>query len=512
MRELNGAALSLPQTSLASLLDAETPPGAVGSFADRLRTKLSFAAPICTSLTALAFCTWASYRLGQSFAFTGFLDLVLVVLTALYGGFWQATAISIAAVATLNYYFIPPIFSFENTPANWVALGAFEFTAVVISRLSLRANWRAIEAIAKQREMERLYETSRRILLLDSSAEPGNHIARLIREIYQLTSVQVFDAPSGVTYRFGESVPGAEQHLLNTYLQSADSFNSGTRSWYCVMRLGARVVGGLALHGTPMSKPAATALASLSGIGFERARAMQRESHAQAARQTEQLRTAVLDALAHQFKTPLTIARTASSGLLAVGGLSDLQIELITVIDQQASKLEHLASRLLTAARLDGTEFMPCTEPVFFSQLASAAIQGLDQEADRRRFQISVSNGEIPISADRELILTSLAQLVDNAVKYSEPGSPIIVTINANGRNVVAAVRTKGLVVTPSECKRIFERFYRAPETCHVPAGTGLGLSIVKKIVEAHHGSVWAEGQAGYGTAFSISLPAARAT
>jgi K+-sensing histidine kinase KdpD len=74
-------------------------------------------------------CTWVSFHIGQTFAFTGFLYLVLVVLAALYGGFWQATLVSIAAAACLNYYFVPPIFSFANSPANWVALGAFEFTA-----------------------------------------------------------------------------------------------------------------------------------------------------------------------------------------------------------------------------------------------------------------------------------------------------------------------------------------------------------------------------------------------
>jgi signal transduction histidine kinase len=76
---------------------------------------------------------------------------------------------------------------------------------------------------------------------------------------------------------------------------------------------------------------------------------------------------------------------------------------------------------------------------------------------------------------------------------------------------VVLKVTNKGLVVTPNERERIFERFYRAPETQHMPAGTGLGLSIVKKIVEAHQGSVWAEGESNYGTSFSISLPAAPA-
>jgi two-component system sensor histidine kinase KdpD len=257
-----------------------------------------------------------------------------------------------------------------------------------------------------------------------------------------------------------------------------------------------------------MTKLAATALASLSGVALERVRALQREARAEAARQTEQLRTAVLDALAHQFKTPLTVARTASSGLLAVGGLTELQTELVTVIDEQARTLDRLASRLLSAAMLDGTEFKPKREPVLFSGLIRGAIGRLDQETDRKRFRVSVPDPEAPILADRELILTSIAQLIDNAIKYSEPGSPIEVACAAKETAVVLTVRNKGIVIAQQDRERVFERFYRAPETQHLPAGTGLGLSIVKKIVASHHGSVWAEGEAGYGTSFSMSLPA----
>jgi signal transduction histidine kinase len=191
-----------------------------------------------------------------------------------------------------------------------------------------------------------------------------------------------------------------------------------------------------------------------------------------------------------------------------VGGLSELQTELVTVIDEQARTLDHLASRLLGAAMLDNTDFTPKREPVLVSSLIHAAIERLDQVADRERFRVSVPNPESPILADRELILTSIAQLADNAIKYSEPGSPIEIASTANETAVVLTVRNKGLVIAQQDRERVFERFYRAPETQHLPAGTGLGLSIVKKIVASHRGSVWAEGEAGYGTTFSISLPA----
>ena len=475
-----------------------------------LRRTLLPALPGFLALAGVALCTWVSFRVGQTFAFTGFLYLVFVVLAALYGGFWQATVISVAAAACLNYFFVPPIFSFANSPANWVALGAFELTALVISRLSQRAQLRASEAVAGRRDMERLYETSRRILLLDSSGEPGNLIPALIRDIFDLRAVQLFDAQSAATYQSGESPTVAEQHTRDAYFRNTDTFDLETHSWYCVVRLGVRPVGGLALIDTEMTKLAATALASLCGIAIERARTLQRECRAQAARQTEQLRTAVLDALAHEFKTPLAVARTASSGLLAVGGLSDLQMELVTTIDQQANKLDHLASRLLRAAMLDNTEFKPQREPLLFSSLVGVVLRKLESPADRERFRVSDPSREMPVLADRELILTAIAQLVDNAVRYSEPGSPIDIRFAAKNSEVILTVRSKGIVVASSDRERVFERFYRAPATHHLPAGTGLGLSIVKKIVDAHLGCVWAEGEVGYGTSFSLALPVAR--
>jgi two-component system sensor histidine kinase SenX3 len=135
------------------------------------------------------------------------------------------------------------------------------------------------------------------------------------------------------------------------------------------------------------------------------------------------------------------------------------------------------------------------------------AIQELPQQSDRDRFQVAVPVHEPPIFADRELILTALAQLIDNAVKYSVPNSPIDVGLALREAAVVLSVRNQGLVVAAADRERIFERFYRAPEAQRCSAGTGLGLSIVKTIAADHQGHVWADGEPGYGTVFSLYLP-----
>ncbi len=464
--------------------------------------------PCFLSLAGVFVCTWTSFRLGQNLATVGFLYLVFVVLAAVYGGFWQATLISVISVACLDYFFNAPIFSFSvDRVSSWVELGAFEFTALVISRLSDRAQLRALEADAERRDTARLYQTARRILLFDSRGNSGDLVASLIREVFDLRSVVLFDGLSGSLYESGDRALGVDQRTRDAYLLDTNTFDSEEKRWFCVLRLGARPVGALALCGTTMTDLTATALASLGAIALERERTLVKQNHAEAARQAEQLRTAVLDALAHKFRTPLTVIRTASSGLPAAGELSELQTDLVSLIDQEAKKLNALASRLLGAPNLDSAEFAPQPEPLLLSRLMKAAIQELEQQADRDRFQMSAPAQEPPVFADRELILTALAQLVDNALKYSVPESPIEVRLRVKEAAVVLTVRSQGLVVAPADRERIFERFYRAPGAQHSSVGTGLGLSIVKTIASDHRGHVWAEGEPDYGTTFSLSLP-----
>jgi two-component system, OmpR family, sensor histidine kinase KdpD len=453
-------------------------------------------------------CTWISFRFGQNLASVGFLYLVFVVLAAVYGGFWQATLISLLSVGCLDYFFSEPIFSFRvGRVSDWIELSAFELTALVITQLSNRARLKTLEAQAERRDTARLYQAARQVLLLDCTDDPGNPVTALIRETFELQGVVLFDGFSGSYYESGDHIPDGERRTRDALIHSEDKYTSSEKTWFCTLHSGIRPVGALALCGTEMKHITATALASLCAIAIERSRTLQKQNQAEALRQAEQLRTAVLDALAHKFKTPLTVIRTATSGLPAAGRLSELQTELVSLIDQEAKKLNELASRLLGAPDLDATEFAPQPEPLLFSRLVKAAIEELERQEDRDRFEVTAPVPEPPVFADRELILTALAQLVDNALKYSQPESLIEAGLSFQETVVTLTIRSRGLVVALAERERIFERFYRAPGAQCSAVGTGLGLSIVKTIATDHHGHVWAEGEPDYGTKVSLSLP-----
>ena len=199
---------------------------------------------------------------------------------------------------------------------------------------------------------------------------------------------------------------------------------------------------------------------------------------------------------------------SASTRRVSAGDLSATHSELVTLIDEQSRKLNDLASRLLSAGNLDVADFQPQCEALFVSDLVTAAIGTVCPEESRGRFACSIPRDEIPVLADRKLMATALAQLVDNAVKYSEPASPIGIAVALVNQEVTFTIESLGDPIPPGDRERVFDRFYRSSGAPNRPPGTGLGLSIVKRIVDAHRGRVWAESGAGGRSIFSIALPA----
>jgi two-component system sensor histidine kinase KdpD len=471
----------------------------------------------CAPLMLVAICTWGAFHFHLNLATMGFIYLILVIATAIRDGFWVATAISVVSALCLNYFFAPPLFSLSvSDPANWAALVAFELTALVISRLSKLASDRAAEATRARSDAERLYDVSLRVFQLNRSQDPGKLLATVICEVFDLNAVVLFDALSCNTYSAvgagredlsSEIISMAEAGARRVFLADSNEFDPVREIRFCLLRSSLGPSGGLAVCG-PLQPLIATALASLCEITLDRYRAVERECNAEAVRLGEQLRAAVLDSLAHQIKTPVSTIWAASSGLLALGGLSETQELLMGLLDEQSERLSGIASQLVTTARLDASAIAPKRELLRLSDVVDATVQTLDPQKAYPRLRISYADREMQILGDRRLISNALGQIINNAFKYSTRNTAITIRVGSGATGATVSVQNEGPTIQPSDRDRIFDRFYRSEIIRQKSSGSGLGLSIVKRVVEAHEGSVWVDSQAGT-TTFSLAFPLA---
>ncbi|MCU1291817.1 MAG: integral rane sensor signal transduction histidine kinase [Bryobacterales bacterium] len=436
----------------------------------------------------------------------GSLELLLIVLIALRWGRFHATVASVFAVFCLNYLFIPPIFKLTVTePGNWVSHLTFESTALLVGALSSKARINAARADLQRQRTAKLYELSRAILLLDWRNSTAAQLASLIREMVGVEWVDLWVIYDPAHTSTGDEAILSEDSAEQTYCEGKDSDDLDLRTSRRVLHLGTTPIGAMVLRGWDIDPLLADAVGSLAAIAFERARSLENEKRAEASRNIEQLRTAVLDGLAHAFKTPLTAIQTASSGLLAIGRMTETQTELVSIIDGEAGMLSKLATRLLQTAALEAKQVRLSRSKFSAVALIESLMQTQEQTA-RDRIELIAASPVILVEADAELIRLAVGQLLDNAVKYSKVDSKIQVSVVQGDVETLISVVNSGVAIGAEERDRVFERFYRGPDAVRGPAGTGLGLSIVKKIAEAHQGRTWVKCE-GDKTSFVFAMP-----
>jgi two-component system sensor histidine kinase KdpD len=482
----------------------------VGLESTHLTRRLRTLAQCLIASVVLALLTYGGFVLQINLLTISLIFLLIVMAVASRFGFWQASFTSLVAVLLLDYYFEPPLFSLEvENYGIFVALVTFEVTALTISRLHGREMRIAREAAIHRAGMEHLYELSRSTMLLDFRQPPGPQLAVLIHRIFNVRAVALFDMSLGRQDRAGEWGAGEEDMAKECYLCDAAQDDLQTQTSQRVLRtgLGPEPVGALVLRGK-MNPLVVDALAALAAIAIDRHQSFEKEDRAEKAKQGEQLRAAVMDALAHELKTPLTAVQTASSGLLELGGLTDSQAELVTLIDEEAVRLNELCTRLLATARLDGRQVGLDMDDVNVKDLILEVLDGQPASLERDRIQVTVDDPGLTVNADRGLMAMILAQYIDNARKYSTPQTPIEIAARKSHTDALISVHNFGSTIRIEDRERVFDRFYRAPDMKDSVPGTGIGLSAVRKAAEAHHGHVWVISDEKEGTTFFLSLPA----
>lgn len=451
--------------------------------------------------------TLLSYRLHFNLSSATSIHLFLVVVIALRWGLLEASLVSILSVACIDYFFTEPLFHFYMTDSHdWIALLVFEATALVVSSLSNQVSHHARELERRQSQQQKLYEFSQHILLLNRDAAIDQQLIDFMRSSLQAKGVALWNAYEMHQCKSGDC-DFSDDEVRSAYFLEANEDDISTGVSQRILRLGTRPIGALFVCGHSLDSVSINAAASLAAVAIERARSFTIEANAEAAKQSEQLRSAILDGLAHAFKSPLTTIRASSSGLLAMNTLSGAEKRLVGLIDRHAGHLSDLANHLLLTAKLDGGDLKVKREQVNVAQLIQDTIAESSQELDGHPIDFPSSSGSSAAYADKKLLQMALFQVLDNAAKYSRPKSQVVIAIQEEEAELVIRIRNEGSFIPDGEREKVFQRFYRCPESVKSISGTGIGLSVVRRIAEAHRGRTWVESDHVKGTTFAIALP-----
>ena len=435
------------------------------------------------------------------------LYLLIVVPTALLCGFWQAVIVSLLAVVVQTWFTVrQPHLVMAASAANTLTLLVFVLVALTVSRLSSRVTGHAREAESWGGQMHDLYEFTRRTLQMNLHVEPGEQLVELVHEIFDLEAVAIFDADLHEVYQAGYWSVDPQEMAQNVYYFETSDDDPAIGVGRRVVRLGNVPIGSLVVRGetSPLTN---NAIASLIAITFDRYRAFANESRIETERRTEQLRSTVLDSLAHAYKTPLTAIRAAGTGLVEMGRLSAGQSELVSLINEQTTVLSELTTRLLTTARLDAGEVAIHAEEVTVGSMIEEVVTGLKDRLASMKVAVEVDES-LALCCDRQLMVMLLTQYIDNACKYSIFGTTITIRAVVANAEAIFSVHSYGPVIPIADRERIFDRYYRSANYSNRAPGTGIGLSVAKRVAQIHGGYVWVSSDEHEGTTFFAAIPA----
>jgi two-component system sensor histidine kinase KdpD len=279
-------------------------------------------------------------------------------------------------------------------------------------------------------------------------------------------------------------------------------------AYFIPVRLGVRPIGSLGISGAQLSRQSMEAVSTLVAIAIERARAVEQLGQTEAERRGERLKSALLDSITHDFRTPLTSMKAAVSSLLSPAVSDSGQArELLTIIDEECDRLNHLVEEAGEMAKLEAGEIVLDLASTPVVDIVQAALGHCKIALTGRRVDLRVSPNLPMVRADRERAKEALVQLIDNANLYSPKEQPITIAAELLGDAVSVSVADRGPGIDDFEQTMIFDKFYRGKDQRYLVRGTGMGLPIAKAIITAQQGNMSVTSQLGHGSVFSFTLP-----
>ncbi len=442
----------------------------------------------------------------------GFTFLLAVLIISATWGLWYAIFLSVAAAAAYNYFFLPPLYKFTIAdPQNWIALFTFLATAIIASELAERARREAHQSKQRRNELERLYSFSQRLLEADNVFGLLNNLPVYIVDSFGVIGVAIFLENKGKTYYSDAAmqvvIPVEQLKAISG--RGEPALDRSSKTCFMPIRMGVRSIGSLGALGCDLSRETLEAIGSLVAIAIERITTAEKLTKAEATRESDRLRTLLLDSVTHEFRTPLTAIKASAEALLSEIELQKPQLkEFATVINEESDRLNRLIGEAEEVAQLDAMQIKLQIEPHHLREAVDVALQQSKRALEHHKIEIVISD-ELPhVRMDVKRIAEVLSQLLENAAKYSPPQNTIQITGELRDADLLTSVADHGPGIDDFDQAMIFEKFYRGRDQREAIRGTGMGLAIAKAIVELHGGKIGVTSQLGRGSLFYFSLPA----
>ncbi|MGB7758966.1 MAG: ATP-binding protein [Bryobacteraceae bacterium] len=456
----------------------------------------------------IATVTVVCYRIHLNSASTALLFLIAIVLQSLDCGFWEAAIVCVLATASLDWFFIDPLFTFRVAHGlDVVTLFCLMIVSLVVTRIQSRSRSEARESRVQRENMERLYQVGMELFAQAPSATPGPALLRPFWTRLDLDAVCLFDQATMELHEIGTSRRDLASKTRDGYISGRNRAYPELGVVVHCLRERDAILGAIGFEGLRNPDLMAPALAGFAASALERSRMFRSAAIAAANAQAETLRSAILDALAHEIKTPLATIVTAAGGLRATGPMPPDQEELAGMIESEASRLGDLTSRLLRLARLDKEEVKPRLEPADAAEIAQGSARRFEKLWPDRQISFRRLGEAREVRVDPELMSLAISQLLENACKYSRLDARILVESSTGENGAALDVWNDGDPIPPNERNRIFDRFYRGTAAQRTTAGSGLGLYVARKIALAHGGDLALVDTEGDGVAFRLTLP-----
>jgi len=463
-------------------------------------------------------------------------SLTLLFLVLLFAGSWglrYAIGASLGAALLFDYYFLPPAGTLTiSDTQNWVALFIFLGTAIYASHLASRIREESHEADTRRLESEMLYRLGRQLLQPENVAQLLNFIPSSVANAFNSPAVTLYLADGDriylsdpkrisspkIAWNPGDTpVPAIERtrveivnDLREAMLHPVTTSTADGFPAVIPLRVGVRPSGAVLLEATTLSRETMEGLSGLVSMSIERAEALEDSARSKAAKETERLRTALLDSVTHELRTPLTSIKASISSLLSQQALdAPARKDLLAVIDEESDRLNHLIEQAVEMAQLDANKVQLDLKPQSIAGLIYVAVEQSRSSQPSRDIRVSLSSFLPNVLADKAWIEKVLANLLSNAIKYPPPDQSIFVSADPQKDMLAISVADRGTGIDPLEQGMIFDKFYRGPSQRNQVSGTGMGLAICRAIVNAHGGTIGITSQLGHGSVFTFTLPIA---